>query len=152
MTKLFVAAALAAALAQPAAAVTFPQLTTIYVGPGVQDTTGSSATTGTLITCSNVSGATAAVRILFLTSAGGIAAQTTISLLHGATRNITTRVINSVNQSTLATGAIDGGVVNIESTQSGVFCSAMILDSATSGPNGAALHLIRVNPHPGTVE
>jgi len=56
MQKLLTAAfALTVALVQPAAAVTFPSLTTIYVGSGVQDTTGTSATTGTAVSCSNVS-------------------------------------------------------------------------------------------------
>jgi hypothetical protein len=47
---------------------------------------------------------------------------------------------------------ISQGVVNIESTQSGVFCTAEVLDAAASAPTGIARHLVRVNPHPGTVE
>jgi hypothetical protein len=43
-------------------------------------------------------------------------------------------------------------VLNVESTQSGVFCTAAIID-AELGPNyGSSPHLVRVNPHPGTVE
>ena len=145
--------ALAAALAQPAAATTFPTLTTIYVGPGVQDTTGASPlTAGTAVMCSNVSGATASVRFLFLNNTGGVAAQTTISMAHGASVNVATRNLTAIADTIVATGQINGGVVNVESTESGVFCSAMILDSASDGPNGAALDLVRVNPLPGTVE
>jgi hypothetical protein len=33
-----------------------------------------------------------------------------------------------------------------------VFCHAVILDSASEGPNGVALDLVRINPHPGAVE
>ena len=52
----------------------------------------------------------------------------------------------------LATGNLNGGVVNIESTQSGVFCSAVTIDAAAISPDGVPLRLVRVNPHPGTVE
>ena len=144
--------ALAAALAQPASATTFPTLTTIYIGSGVQDTTGSSATTGTLVSCSNVSGVTASLRLLFLHVTGAVAAQTTVSIPHGATRTYATRGIFSVYTNNLVTGQIQGGAVNIESTQSGMFCTAMIMDGAPTGPNGVQLHLVRVNAHPGTVE
>jgi hypothetical protein len=58
----------------------------------------------------------------------------------------------AVFQTILVTGQLTGGVVNIESTESGMFCSAMLLDAAASAPHGVALHLVRVNPHPGTVE
>lgn len=50
------------------------------------------------------------------------------------------------------TGSVLHGTVNIEATESGVFCTAMIVDADTAGPNGIALNLVRVNPHPGTVE
>ena len=152
MKTTFAAFALAAALAQPASAITFPTLTTIYVGSGVQDTTGSLATTATAVSCSNVSGVTASVRVLFLQASGAVAAQTTVTLVHGATVNFTTGEVNAIFHFPLTTGQITGGVVNIESTQSDMFCTASIMDTETSGPNGVALHLVRVNPHPGTVE
>ena len=98
MTKLFVAAALAiAALAQPAAAITFPSLTTIYIGAGAQDTAGTSANTGTFVSCSNVSGVTASVRLLILSSAG-VEGSVTVSIAHGGTQNIATQNIASVSE------------------------------------------------------
>ena len=51
-----------------------------------------------------------------------------------------------------STGAILQGVVNVYSTQSGVFCTAMIMDSNATFPNGIDLHMARHNAHPGTVE
>ena len=44
------------------------------------------------------------------------------------------------------------GVVNIESLQSGVFCNAKTIDAAADSRIGVTLPLVRVNPHPGTVE
>ena len=43
------------------------------------------------------------------------------------------------------------GVLNIEATQSGIFCTAMIVDGADAG-EGITLPLVRINPHPGTLE
>jgi hypothetical protein len=43
------------------------------------------------------------------------------------------------------------GVVNIESDQSAVFCSAIILDASAGVPSGFPLHLNRVNANPGTL-
>ena len=44
------------------------------------------------------------------------------------------------------------GVINIESTQSGVFCTAKTIDASATFPDGVILPLVRVNPHPGTVD
>jgi hypothetical protein len=55
--------------------------------------------------------------------------------------------------SAIAAGTlIDRGTVNIESTQSGVFCQAYLVDAASPTPSGVPLHLVRINPHPGAVE
>ena len=52
----------------------------------------------------------------------------------------------------LIVGSLSSGTVNIEATNSGVFCTAMIVDAASGNVDGVDLHLVRVNPHPGTVE
>ena len=77
MMKYFAAVALAsialAAFAHPASAVTFPSLTTIYVGSGVVDS-GDAPGQGvaTSIHCSNVSGIAAQVRVLVLGAVGTV--------------------------------------------------------------------------------
>jgi hypothetical protein len=145
------AASLIAVLAQPAAAITFPTLTTIYVGAGVSEFNGIQQF-ATAFTCSNVSGQEASVRFLVLNQTGGIAGSLTQTVAHGANATVATSSINVVLEQLLNTGDVTHGTVNIESTQSGVFCSAMVLDPDSTTPNGVALHLVRVNPHPGTVE
>jgi hypothetical protein len=60
--------------------------------------------------------------------------------------------MNLENHTDLQTGSVNQGVVNIEATNSAVFCNAMIVDAGAAIPDGIALHLVRVNPHPGTVE
>ena len=155
MKKLAVAAAtLVATLAQPVGAVTFPTLTTIYVGTGVKDDNASTNTgVATAFHCSNVSGVTATVRFLVLTGNGSIATSSPITVLSGSTVAVSTHFTLLYNEDlNLGTGIVNEGVVNIESTQSGVFCNAKTIDASTAVPNGITLPLVRVNPHPGTVE
>lgn len=149
MKTTLTAIALAATLAQPAAAITFPTLTTIYVGTGVND----DPDTATSFHCSNVSGVSTDVRFLVLSASGVVEASTTITIAHGVTHTASTRSTAAYVENTdLTTGAILQGVVNIESRQSGVFCSAVTIDIAATSPLGVTLRLVRVNPHPGTVE
>ena len=138
--------------ATPAASITFPSLTTIYVAAGVEDSGAFSTNTALAVFCSNVSGQTANVRFLILNSSGGVELNATRTLDHGEAKTIATQNIASIGEEALLTGAIVGGTLNIESTQSGVFCTAYLMDTDTSGPNGVALHLVRINPHPGAVE
>ena len=154
MKTYLAAAALAVALAQPAAAVTFPTLTTIYVGAGVEDD-GSAADTGeaTVIVCANVSGVTASLRIVVLNKEGTLLKSATTSILHGGSQTIATHgVVATVEDVTLLTPPTSGGVLNVESTQSGVFCNAKIVEADQLHFSGVIMPLVRVNPHPGTVE
>jgi hypothetical protein len=156
MKELFVAAVLAAALAQPASAVTFPSLTTIYVGSGVYDD-GSTDNNGeaTSVHCSNVSGVSVQVRVLVLSSEGTVEGALTRTLAHGATVTWSTHqtVVFSDASTPFGTGPVQQGVVNVEATNSAVFCTAHIVDAAGDPPAFMGdLHLVRVNPHPGTVE
>ena len=80
-------AALAAALAQRAAAVTLPTLTTIYVETGVRDDgQGINAGIATNFSCSNVSGGSAQIRFLILGHNGEVEVSQAATLAHGATR------------------------------------------------------------------
>jgi len=57
MKTTLIGIALAATLVPPAAAITVPELTTIYVGSGVFDSGHpTNQGTATVVTCSNVSG------------------------------------------------------------------------------------------------
>ena len=151
MKTTFAAIALAAALAQPASAITFSKLTTIYIASGVFDD-GSAEDTGiaTSVHCTNVSGQVTTVRVLVLDANGEVVAADSTGLAHGATMSASTHGTLFGNL-TLSTGPVVLGVFNIESLQSAVFCSAMIVDAATP-QNGVARHMVRVNGHPGTVE
>ena len=150
MTKLFaVGLAGFVALSSSSSAITFPSLTTIYVGAGITDA-GLAATS---FQCTNVSGQTASLRILILDDQAMVLDSTTVPLQHGRGHAISTRNIALFgNETDMATGSVSQGTVNIESTQSGVFCTAMLIDATASAPNGIDIHLVRVNPHPGTVE
>jgi hypothetical protein len=142
------AGALALAASTPAPAITFPSLTTIYVASGVYDDGDvDDAGIATSVHCSNVSGQSAQVRVLVLDDFGGVEAAETRIIFNGATRTFSTHGASFL-ETPLNTGSVTQGVVNVESTQSAVFCSAMIVDAASS-QNGVALHMVRVNAHPG---
>ena len=155
MKKYLAAFALAAAFAQPAAAITFPTLTTIYVGSEVRDDSSDSFEgIATAFHCTNVSGQTATVRILALFAAGNVAGSVSTTLAHGETKTVSTHETTVfVEAAEVAPGVfLQQGAVNIEPTQSAVFCTAMMVEAAPFVPQGIDLHLVRVNPHPGTVE
>jgi hypothetical protein len=153
MKTYLAAAALSAALAQPALAITFPSLTTIYVGTGVvDDGGGENAGTATAFSCVNVSGVSATVRVVVLGVNGDVEGQESRAVPHGATRTWTTHLESThFEHLALFTGVVAQGAVNIESTQSAVFCNAVVVDAADAA-DGFVLPLVRVNPHPGTVE
>ena len=155
MKKYLAAVAFVAALVQPASAITFSQLTTIYVITGVKDS-GSAANQGhaTAFQCSNVSGVSATIRFLILSDSGVVlASKTDNNVPHGFTIERSTHLTSSYNNETqLLEGRLSAGVANIESTQSDVFCTAAIIDAAAANPVGVNPHIIRVNPHPGSVE
>jgi hypothetical protein len=151
--KRFLSAALAALVlsAVPAAAITFPSLTTIYVGSGVTDRNGM-INIATVFHCTNVSGQSANIRYRVLNTAGAGVGSLTVTVAHGAHHTAGTRDSFVFNEQVFTMGDILQGTVNIESTQSGVFCSSMIVDPSTTGPNGMTLRLVRVNGHPGVQE
>jgi hypothetical protein len=153
MKRYLAALALFSALAHPASAITFPSLTTIYVGSGVRDGGQvSNAGVATSLHCSNVSGQAASLRILVLHQEGSVAGSLLFGIAHGSTAAFSTHFAASVTEAAeISPGVIIvRGVVNVESTQSGIFCNAVVLDAASGVPNGVELPLVRVNPHPGT--
>ena len=147
-------AAASLGFAVPAGATTFPSLTTIYVGSGAFDDGGSTDLgTATVITCSNVSGLTANVRILILNSGGAIEGQQVFpGVLNGTSLIAATHATFPFFETNLSTGAFSGGVINIESTESAVFCNAIIMNASGPVQNAVPLRLVRVNAHPGTEE
>ena len=155
MRTTLAAIALAAAIAEPASAVTFPTLTTIYVGSGVLDD-GSTFDAGiaTSIHCSNVSGVAVQVRVLILGDTGAVEDSATRTPAHGGTVTFSTHPTRVFGENAfLETGLVRQGVVNVEATNSAVFCTAVVVDAANLMPTFMSpLHLVRVNPHPGTVE
>ena len=148
--KIYLAAALVAALSQPASAITFASLTTIYVGTGVVNALQSV----TIVHCSNVSGVAANLRFLILDEGGtAVASHNVSNFAHGAAYSLATFDTAAFTENFVFTiDPILAGTLNVESTQSGVFCTAKIVDFDNVNPAGFPLSLVRVNPHPGTVE
>ena len=156
MKHLTAAIALAAALAQPASAITFPSLTTIYIITGAKDSgTGNTIGTATAMQCTNVSGVTTSIRFVALSTTGAVLNAVIVNdVVHGRTVEVSTHGTAAyASEELLIPGTpLDSGAVNIEALQSAVFCTAAIIDAAAARPDGITPHIIRVNPHPGTVE
>ena len=117
--------------------------------------------TVTIFHCTNVSGITANVRFLLLRPAGGLYNalydDDTLTVVHGETITVATDNTAGYRETALLrpqTGVerLESGIINIESTQSAVFCNAKVADAGREGSQGITLTLVRVNPHPGTEE
>ena len=93
--------------------------------------------------------------MLILGPTGAVEGSLTQTLAHGATVTFSTHqtTIFSDADTDLATGVVRQGVVNVEATNSAVFCTADRVDAQNLKPIFMSpLHLVRVNPHPVTVE
>ena len=102
--------------------------------------------------CSNVSGLTPTLRMQFL-HANGTSAGLHIfnSVAHGATVTLATHEVAAYDAFELNVLQINSGR-SIKSTQSGVFCNASAIDASGALVVAVPIPLVRVNPHPGTVE
>ena len=156
MKTYLAAVALFAAVTQPVSAITFPTLTTIYVGSGVyDDSDAANLGQATSMHCSNVSGVAVQVRALVLRGDGSVAGSLTVPLAHGRTFTFTTHPTTIFDDldGNLNTGFVQQGVVNIEATNSAVFCTAVNVDAGNFKPiYMSPLHLVRINGHPGAEE
>jgi hypothetical protein len=150
---LFVAAALAGFVSEAAAdtaPAAFPSLTTIYVGTGVMDNGVDIATT---FHCTNVSGVGVSIRFLLLGGSGIVLTAQSQAVAHGATVAVSTRATSAFFENLILNpGIVDPGGINIEATNSAVFCKAIIHNSTSPTVVGVDFPLVRVNPHPGTAE
>ena len=152
MKKLLAAvAAIALTAVLPAQATTF-SLRTIYVASGVYDSGDpNDVGTATSVICTNLSGKSATLQVSFYSSSGVF-----LNLINQPFPNLRTLTVSTHGTFFIdfnaSTGFIGQGVLNIQSTESAVFCSAMIVDAAGPVANGIDLHMVRYNPHPGTVE
>jgi len=139
--------------AAPVSATTFPTLTTIYVASGVIDS-GSTNGRTTAVMCTNVSGNAATLRVLVL-SPDGAPNSVQLSIPHAATRTVATQDIPILAESAYVapTGTFLQGGLLVEATESGIFCTAAVIDASQVPPLFTLpLHMVRINPHPGSVE
>jgi len=161
MNRIFTAAIAVAALALAgttfARATTFPTLTPIYFASGAMNVgPAPDIEVSTVVNCSNMSGQTASIRFQFRGKDGTPHAGATLLTANLASQNVASG--NGVGftggPTVLPTGLFYGGSIQILSTQSAVFCTAWLAHPAGSvaGPASVALHMVRFNPHPGTVE
>lgn len=154
MKRIFTAIVAAILLAaMPAQATTFPSLTLIYTAVGFADSDNTPVSVGTTVMCANQSGQNATVRWRFLTLAGTDLGLQTLTVPNGQTISVGTpngTVTNTDNFSVSAASNTTGRLA-IYSTQSAVFCNAVVARSDQEDA-GNSLPMVRFNAHPGTVE
>ena len=152
--KLLLAFAAATLIAfPPAQATTFANPTIIYVGSGVFDSgDGPNTGTATSVHCSNFTGTTASVTVLFFSAPTVFRGKSGTTFANAKTVTVSTHGVLHFNDLVANTGAISKGFFIVQSTQSGVYCTAMIVDADGPPSSGIALHMVRYNPHPETVE
>lgn len=166
-TPLF-AAALAIPLTLPAAAQdratlgndVAPMATTdpevmIYRVAGVVDSGGGpDFGTATAFMCYNNSRVTEKVRFRLINWIGVVISGKIMFIAPKGTRTAATHpTLALLEDLSLAPGVpITQGSAGIIATNKDIYCSAMIVNAGATIPSGIALHMVRFNPQPGTVE
>jgi len=146
-----VAIAMLAVASLPAQAAQEP----IYRASGVRDSGGAAGVgVATAIHCTNFDTTAATVRVRIRNFNGQVVGDSSVNI---ASRNTNTFVTHDTllffdNTNLSAGTVIDQGSLIVTSNSLEVICSAMIVDAASSAPQGIALHLVRSNPLPGTEE
>ena len=145
-------AVLAASFFNPVQATTFPSPRVIYSAVGVADNDVSPAI-GTSVICMNNSGQNATVRVTFIDNTGINKGSKQTTLANGRVYGVGTDngTFSHLDHFEVAAASNFLGRVNIFSTQSAVFCSAIVARSLEQDP-GNSLNMVRFNAHPGTLE
>ncbi|SMH32159.1 hypothetical protein [Mesorhizobium australicum] len=169
MKALVSAAAVATLLALPASAQDRPATLGIGAAPmasvdpqmmiyrvaGVTNSTHTTAAgIATSFQCYNNSSVTENVRIRILNSSGIVKADLNFYIPPKKTYTASTHNTSVFYEEIILTSgtSISQGAAAIIATNRDIYCSAMIVDAAATIPNGIALHMVRFNPQPGSVE
>jgi hypothetical protein len=133
------------------AATTDPEIL-IYRFAGVADDGGTSnAGVATVISCTNFSGVTEMVRIVVRTDSGTLKINSALPVSHLSTTISTTHTNRLYPAFGLLTGQVYGTAA-IAATSTNIICTAVVVDAASTVPNGFALRGIRFSPAPGSQE
>ena len=133
----------------------FPNLTVIYVVPGVRDDGGAfNAGVATSFHCTNTDTQLRQLRFTLRGPIGNLVANATYNVPPQFAFTASTHFTNLYREDVqLAAGFIvDEGTTYISATSPSIFCTAMTVDAASTSPNGIALHMIRRNPASGSEE
>jgi hypothetical protein len=106
------------------------------------------------VICANVSGVPVSIRVAAFEFSGFKKADVTINNVgNAAVRTFSTHSTVLYSEDVvLHTGSLSQGVINVEATNAAVFCTATMESASLDYPEAVDLHVVRVNPDPGTVE
>jgi hypothetical protein len=132
---------------------TFPQPKIIYIASGVtNNSVNLQDGTATSVHCSNWSGKVAKMRYEFYQPDGTMAKSVPATIANHAALTISTHPTVLFLETAPEMPLIRQGTLVVRSTETAVYCSAMVLDAATPRATGIALHMVRFEAQPGTVE
>lgn len=128
-------------------------LKVLYRIMGVRDSGGYEQGTATVFHCTNFSNAMELISVKAYNYLGQLVANSTISAPSRWPKTIATHLTAAYNEDhVLSASGMTQGYVVISSTTTNLHCTAMTIDAASPVPVGVALHMIRFNPQPGSVE
>ena len=139
---------------QPVHAATTDPLRTVYRIAGVADN-GAVTHSGiaTSFHCTSFSRVNETIRFVIRNASGTVVGDVSPTITGNDTVTVSTHLTNVfVDAAAASFDIIAQGSAIIQSTTLNITCSAMIVDAATTVPQGIALHMQRFNPLPDTQE
>ena len=126
----------------------------IYRVSGVTNNGVANSGVATLFHCTSFSQVTETIRFVVRDFEGSKVGDQSVSVPSLFTRTAATHETNLFAEDKILTPGepIFQGSAQISSTSLQVHCSAMIVDAASNGPQGIALHMVRLNPAGNTQE
>ena len=122
----------------------------IYRASGVLDTDQGEATA---IFCTNFSAATEKLTVAIRGPTSTVLKSVSVDIPTFNTVILTTRDTQFLNETTnMATGVVHAGTAGIAATSVNFTCTVMLVQTFTSVPIIAPLHVTRFSPIPGTTE
>lgn len=135
-------------------ATTDPEMMIYRVAGVVNSSTTTMSGAATSFMCYSNSAANEKVRIRILNWNGQLEGDIYYVIQSKRTLTFSTQLTALLAEDAVVAGGkvINQGTAAIIATSKEVYCSAMVVDAAATVPNGIALHMVRFNPAPGTVE
>lgn len=129
-------------------------LKVIYRVSGLIDDGGAdNSGVASVVTCTNFSSTSENLRFVILHWDGSQKKSVLYTMNPRKTSSISTHETRLFGEDfAFNSGPLSQGVLVISATTTNVHCTVSVIDAAATKPQGFDLHMVRFNPHPGSVE